>query len=394
MCIHPTRRLGKGAGGSEGFAFGIAAGLIVELHGGSLFRNITVLNTQNWPIVLNSDTLIKQQISQLICYFMKVKSPLSSEPSPRTRPELKKKAFLGQLSDMDLRLLRVFRSVVDCGGMAAAELELNIGTSTVSRHIKDLETRLGLTLCRRGRAGFALTTEGSQIYELTTQLLAATEAFRSRVDEIHQRMGGQLQVAVFDKTASNPQAHIAQAIALFAGQAPDVGLNLHVATLSAIERGVLDGQFHIGIIPGHRNSKALQYTQLFTEHMLLYCGCKHPLFGKNHKALTWDALRSQRFAGLGYHSPNLEVSQRLRLSRVATGFDQESIATLVLSGQYLGFLPDHYAKSFEHEGLMQAVRPAAFSYECEFFAITRHAPAPSRVTRAFQSCLAQAHGLK
>jgi len=31
--------------------------------------------------------------------------------------------------------------------MAAAELELNIGTSTVSRHIKDLETRLGLTLC-------------------------------------------------------------------------------------------------------------------------------------------------------------------------------------------------------------------------------------------------------
>ena len=28
---------------------------------------------------------------------------------------------------MDLRLLRVFRAVVDCGGMAAAELELNIG---------------------------------------------------------------------------------------------------------------------------------------------------------------------------------------------------------------------------------------------------------------------------
>ena len=49
---------------------------------------------------------------------------------------------------MDLRLLRVFRAVVDCGGMAAAELELNIGTSTVSRHIKDLETRLGLVLCR------------------------------------------------------------------------------------------------------------------------------------------------------------------------------------------------------------------------------------------------------
>ena len=72
---------------------------------------------------------------------------------------------LGQLGDMDLRLLRVFKTVVDCGGMAAAELELNIGTSTVSRHVKDLEVRLGLTLCRRGRAGFSLTAEGEQIYE-------------------------------------------------------------------------------------------------------------------------------------------------------------------------------------------------------------------------------------
>lgn len=47
---------------------------------------------------------------------------------------------------------------------------------------------------------------------------------------------------MFDKTASNPASHIAQAIALFSRRAPDVALNLHVGTLTAIERGVLDGQ--------------------------------------------------------------------------------------------------------------------------------------------------------
>jgi len=90
--------------------------------------------------------------------------------------QVKSRAALGQLSDMDIRLLRVFKSVAECGGMAAAELELNIGTSTVSRHIKDLETRLGLTLCRRGRGGFALTTEGQQIYAETLLLLAGVDA--------------------------------------------------------------------------------------------------------------------------------------------------------------------------------------------------------------------------
>ena len=91
---------------------------------------------------------------------MQVKPPASRVAIP---PPTKHRAVLGQLSDMDLRLLQVFKAVVECGGMSAAELELNIGTSTVSRHMKDLETRLGLTLCRRGRAGFALTAEGQRV---------------------------------------------------------------------------------------------------------------------------------------------------------------------------------------------------------------------------------------
>ena len=63
-------------------------------------------------------------------------------------------------------------AVVACGGFAAAELELNINRSTISRHIKDLETRLGVTLCRRGRGGFALTREGEQVYTSALKMMA------------------------------------------------------------------------------------------------------------------------------------------------------------------------------------------------------------------------------
>jgi DNA-binding transcriptional LysR family regulator len=303
------------------------------------------------------------------------------------------RAALGQLSDMDIRLLRVFKTVVDCGGMAAAELALNIGTSTVSRHIKDLETRLGLTLCRRGRAGFALTSEGEQIYAETLRLLSGVDAFRSRVDEIHQRMGGELHIAIFDKTASNPTAHLGQAIALFSTQAPDVRLHLHVAPLNTIERGVLDGQFQVGIIPGHRTSTTLAYDQLFTETMFLYCGPAHALFaaGAALEPLDWQTVRAYPFAGLGYHSPNMELTQQVQMVRAATGYDQESIATLILSGCFLGFLPDHYAADFVHQGRMHAVRPEVFNYRCSFFSIVRASPQATRVTQAFQSCLRQAH---
>ena len=309
----------------------------------------------------------------------------------QAKPPSRERAVLGQLSDMDLRLLQVFKSVAECGGLSAAELELNIGTSTVSRHMKDLETRLGLTLCRRGRAGFALTPEGQRVYAETLRLLSAVDAFRSSIDDIHRRMGGRLEVAVFDKTASNPAAHIGEAIALFSEKAPDVSLQMHVAAIPAIERGLMDGSFHIGIIPAHRTSQSLVYANLFGETMLLYCGARHPLFGQNHAALTWDSLHAWQFAGLGYHSPNMELSHSTRLPRKATGFDQESIATLILSGRYLGFLPDHYAEAFERQGLMQAVHPAQFSYRCQFVSVLRRSPQPTRAAQAFAQCLLDAH---
>ena len=112
-----------------------------------------------------------------------------------------RKALLGNLSDTDLRLLRVFRSVAACGGFAAAELELNISRSTISRHIKDLETRLGVTLCRRGRGGFALTAEGEQVRESTDRMMAAMEEFQHDVAQLHRELTGALHVAIFDKTA-------------------------------------------------------------------------------------------------------------------------------------------------------------------------------------------------
>lgn len=327
-----------------------------------------------------------------------VKRPVQrGKAPPATRAKsaplpTRSRAVLGQISDMDLRLLQVFKSVVDCGGMSAAELELNIGTSTVSRHVKDLETRLGLTLCRRGRAGFALTAEGQRVYEETLRLLSSVRGFRDSIDDIHARMGGQLAVAVFDKTASNPAARIGDAIGAFNALAPDVHLQLHVGSINEIERGVMDGTFQIGIIPTHRSSHSLVYHRLFGESMQLYCGVNHPLYGANHNGIDWETVRDHPFAGLGYHSPNMELTHQARLTRSATGFDQESIATLILSGRYLGFLPDHYAQPFEATGRMQAIRPELLNYYCDFVSLVRKSPQPSRAAAAFTQCLVDAHG--
>ena len=69
-----------------------------------------------------------------------------------------------RLSDIDLRSLEVFIAVVEAQGIANAQALLNRDASTISRQLGQLEERIGLRLCERGRGGFALTGAGEQIY--------------------------------------------------------------------------------------------------------------------------------------------------------------------------------------------------------------------------------------
>ena len=64
--------------------------------------------------------------------------------------------MFSQLTDLDLRLIRVFLAIVDAGGVSPAQATLNVGQSTISTQLATLETRLGYRLCERGRGGFSL----------------------------------------------------------------------------------------------------------------------------------------------------------------------------------------------------------------------------------------------
>ncbi len=305
---------------------------------------------------------------------------------------MSRKALLGAVTDNDLRLLRVFRAVVACGGFAAAELELNINRSTISRHIKDLEARLGVTLCRRGRAGFALTEEGEQVHASALKLIGAIEGFQHEVDDLHQRLTGRLVLAIFDKTASNPECHIDRAFAAFNRMAPAVHPEIHVEPINAIETGVIEGRFNIGIIPDHRPSASLDYHPLFHEQMYLYCGAEHALFATPDEQLSPDHVRECQYVGIGYHSPNMEVTRQRGQHRDATAYDQEAVAHLVLSGRYVGYLPEHYAEAFVSRGQMRALLPSQYQYVCQFSAIVRRSPPPSRVVASLLDALVAAHG--
>lgn len=69
------------------------------------------------------------------------------------------------MNEIDWTLLRSFLAVGEAGSLSAAARALALSQPTVGRHVSELELALGVTLFRRGRAGFDLTEKGAALFE-------------------------------------------------------------------------------------------------------------------------------------------------------------------------------------------------------------------------------------
>lgn len=288
---------------------------------------------------------------------------------------------LSPISDADIRLLRVFRTVVDCGGFSAAEVELNISRAAISQHMADLERRLGLNLCRRGRAGFRLTEEGRLAYEATLRLLASTESFRSEINTVHGRLRGELNIGITDNLVTMPQMRVTDALRGLKQLAPEVRVNIRMIPPNEIERGVLDGQLHIGVVPARRGLPGLVGLPLYQEDSLLYCGRGHPLFDRPEAGLTRREVEAADAV-----APT-QAQRPHELNDTATATDREGVAFLILTGCYIGFLPTHSARQWVERGMMRALLPDTYHHALEFHAVTKKGIQPNLVLERFMEVL-------
>ena len=108
------------------------------------------------------------------------------------------------LQSVDLRLLRIFQQVVRFNGFSAAQEPLGMTQATISAHMKQLEGRLGVRLCERGRSGFYLTEQGKQVHSAMLDLFGSIEGFQSAVGAARGELSGALHFGTVDAMYTNP----------------------------------------------------------------------------------------------------------------------------------------------------------------------------------------------
>lgn len=280
--------------------------------------------------------------------------------------------MIGKVSDIDLRLLRVFVAIVQSGGFSLATARLNVSESTVSSHMSDLEKRLGLRLCERGRGGFRLTAEGEQVYEASVALLERLDDFRDRLAGLTQHPGGTLRIGVPDGVYGSDSLPIVRWLGRMAAEAPEIILDLQCLEPRTLERKVNDEELHLALGPEHRRIAGLDYLPLAPEVNLLYCGAGHPLFERADLAITHEELQRSGLISRGYLE-SFDADFFDAEAHRATVHHIEAALLLIATGRFVGFLPEHVAAPEVAAGRLRAIRPAEIRLVVPFSMITKRA---------------------
>lgn len=264
-----------------------------------------------------------------------------------------------RLDNIDLRLLRIFVTVAEVGGFAAAQIELNLSQSTLSTHMAALERVLGGALCLRGRRGFRLTSFGQGVLTAARHLFADIDAFRTSVGQANGRLLGQLNIGIVDGVISSPILGLQGSLQRLLAGTAEVYIDLKLAPTQVLERWVAEGERDVVIGPFARQGPGVLYVPLYREANTLYCGSAHPLFKANK--LDVSEIEKSPFSVRGYR--HLEDLYRVGHPRAsATAIEMEGQAMLILSGHYIGFLPRHMGDSYAERGLMRALYPNKYEF--------------------------------
>lgn len=289
-----------------------------------------------------------------------------------------------RVSDADLRLLKIFATVAECNGFAAAQAELNLSAPSISNYMTALEQRLGVRLCTRGRAGFALTDKGAIIYREAQKLFAAANAFAANAGAVKGRLTGTLRIGLVDCTVTDPRSPVVAAVRRFSARDHDVRLEVSIAAPASLQRGVLEQRLHLAIACFPSEISALPALHLYDEVNSFYCGAGHPFFEKPDVSLA-DIRASRVIARSYWRHADLA---RLGIEREAASVDfMEAQATLILSGAYVGYLPEHYAAAWMAAGRMRRLLPERLTYSSPFSLIQRRGSSDVQVVRRFISDL-------
>ena len=256
---------------------------------------------------------------------------------------------------MDLDGIAVFVKVVQVGSFSQAAKLLRMPNSTVSAKVSLLEKRLGVTLLHRTTRKLHVTQAGEAYFKRCVQALEELQAAESEIATAQREPQGLLRL-----TAPIEFGHslLPSLVGGFLKKYPQMGVELLVTNrvLDLVAEGI-----DLAIRAG-----ALKNSRLIARRFVLgqFALWASPSYLKKHAAPSHpkelsqhECLRFSRFRTKTLELTNGEETTTVAVSGRVIADDFETIKSLALLGEGIGFIPSFLCVEEEKQKKLVRVFP-------------------------------------
>ena len=184
----------------------------------------------------------------------------------------------------------VFHNVAKFKSFSRAADELFISQPAVSKHIRELEQKIGMGLIRRGRGGFDLTEAGQILFKHTHKISSDLLEIENALGNLKKDHHGFLKIGT---TESYAKCLMPDLLSGFQTFYPSIKITLEVGNSEEIERSLLDYKNDLGLIASIKSSSRFESVPFLREELFLIVMPNHPL-GKR-KAVSLKEIEKYPF---------------------------------------------------------------------------------------------------
>ncbi len=178
---------------------------------------------------------------------------------------------------MDVGALRSFVAVCRSGSFQEAARERHVSQPGVSRHVKRLETELGITLLVRSRKRVAPTAAGSRLYAYAVDAIAAHDRIIESLARDDAAVEGELHIAA----STTPGEYLLpRLLSDFTEIYPKVRPHVVVTDSAAAIAQLEAGESALGFVGMRAPHSDLESTVIAQDELVLAVPGRHPFAGR------------------------------------------------------------------------------------------------------------------